>query len=136
MGLTSGACDFHAKKMIGESVTLFNNANAALGVGDDTTVFAAGQTQLQAEVNTTGAKRNGMDEGYPVTDPDEDGSDNKMRFQSTFGQSEGNFRWEEWGLFNDVTPGGGLMHNREVEYIGEKTNKTIWVFQVDVSLVT
>lgn len=136
MGLTSNACDFHAKNMVGEAVTKFNEANAALGVGDDDTTFAVGQDKLQAEANSTGAKRKGMDSGYPKRDPDEDGSENKIRFQSTFGQSEGNFRWEEWGVFNSVTAGAGVMHNREVEFIGEKTNKTTWVFQVDVSLVT
>jgi len=136
MGLTSAACSFHATNMIGSAVTNFDNANAALGVGDDSTAFATGQTQLQAEANATSALRKGMDTGFPAQDPDADGSTNKVRYQATFGQAEANFQWNEWGLFNSTTAGGGVMHNREVEYIGEKTNKTTWVFQVDVSLIT
>jgi len=136
MGLTNAACAFHATNMIGGSETLFNNANAALGVGDDNTAFATSQTQLQAETGATSAIRKGMDTGYPNQDPESAGDNNKLRYQATFGQSEGNFQWNEWGLFNNVTAGAGVMHNREVEYIGEKTNKTTWVFQVDISLIT
>ena len=136
MGLTSAACDYHTDTMLGNSVTPFDEANAALGVGDDSTAFTSGQTQLQAEVNGTGAVRKGMDSGFPVQDPDSDGSNNKVRYQTTFGQSEANFRWEEWGVFNSATSGDGVMLNREVEYIGEKTNKATWVYQVDVSLIT
>lgn len=132
MGLTDDAVVFHVDNMIGETVTKFDNTNAALGVGNGTTAFATSQSDLQG----TSKIRKGMDSGYPVQDPDSDGSDNKVRYQATFGQTEGNFRWEEWGLFNSVTAGAGVMHNREVEYIGEKTNKATWVFQVDISLVT
>lgn len=136
MGLTNAACDFHATNMIGGSVTKFDNANAALGVGDSSNTFATSQTQLEAERLNTGSIRKGMDSGYPAQDPDSDGSTNKVRYQATFGQSEGNFQWNEWGLFNSVTKGAGVMHNREVENIGTKTNVATWVLQVDVSLVT
>ena len=136
MGLTNAACDFHATNMVGNSVTLFDEVNAALGVGNDNTAFAASQTKLMAEVYGSGAIRKGMDFDYPIRNPDNDGSTNKLRYQATFGQSEANFQWQEWGLFNSVTSGDGTMHNREVEYIGEKTNKATWVFQVDISLVT
>lgn len=136
MGLTNAACAFHATNMIGGSVTLFDNANAALGVGDDSTGFSTSQTKLQAEVNATNAKRKSVDSGYPIQDPESAGDNNKVRYQATFAQAEGNFQWNEWGLFNDVTAGAGVMHNREVETIGTKANKATWVFQVDISLTT
>lgn len=136
MGLTDAATEFHTKNMIGDSVTLFDHDNAALGVGDDDTAFSASQTELKAEENSTDSERKGMDDDYPKRDPDDDGSDNKVRYRSTFGTSKANFKWEEWGLFNDTSEGGGVMHNREVEFIGEKTNKATWVFEVDITLTT
>jgi len=77
-----------------------------------------------------------MDTGYPSRDPENAGDSNKIRYQATFAQTEGNFQWNEWGLFNNITTGAGTMHNREVETIGTKTNVTTWVFQVDISLIT
>jgi len=136
MGLTDIACDFHTTNMIGGATTNFDNANAALGVGDDNTVFATSQTQLQAEALATSAIRKSMDTGYPSQDPESAGDNNKVRYQATFAPTEGNFQWNEWGLFNTITAGAGVMHNREVETIGTKTNVTTWVFQVDISLIT
>jgi len=129
MPITTDACVFHAKNMIGDSVTLFDAANTHLGVGDSDAAFSAGQSDLQGSNKV----REDMDAGYPQRDPDNDGSDNKTRYQSTYGQAQANFEWKEWGLFNAET--GGVMHNREVEYIGEKTDKATWVFQVDISLI-
>lgn len=135
MGMTNDGAKFHAQNMLGESVTNFDNANAAIGVGDDNTAFSTGQSQLQAELNSTSAQRVGMDSGFPSRDPDSDGSDRKIRFQSTFSGSEGNFSWLEWGIFNDATAGAGVMHNREVEDLGSKTNNLKRILQVDVQLV-
>ena len=130
---TNVSCDFIAAAISGNASPLFDNANAAIGVGDDSTAFGVSQTQLQAEANGSNALRKGMDSGFPVVDPDSNGSNNTIRFSSTFGTSEGNFRWEEWGVFNDVTSGAGTMLNRKVDYIGEKTNSAIWVFECDIT---
>lgn len=136
MPLTDDALDYFVDTMLGEDYTPYDNENAALGVGDDDTEFSSSQSELQAEANGTEAKRVGMNSGYPSRDPDGDGSTNKQRYQATYGTSQGNFRWEEWGLFNDSSEGAGVMLNREVEYLGEKSNNVKWVFEVDLTLAS
>ncbi len=135
MGLTNDMMGLITDAILGQSITAFDNANAAIGVGDDSTAFSSSQSQLQAEANGTSAIRKGMDSGYPSQDPEGTGDANKARYQATFTSSEGNFKWEEWGIFNSSTSGGGTMQNREVEYLGEKSNNVQWVYQVDISLV-
>lgn len=130
MGLTNAACAFHATNMIGGVVTKFDASNAYIGVGDGTLAFATSQTDLQG----TNKLRKGMDSGYPDQDPLSAGDNAKVRYQATFGTSEANWTWNEWGLFNAST--GGVMHNREVENLGQKTSAATWVFQVDLSIVT
>jgi len=129
MGMTDDGLTFHVKNWIGESVTDFDNANAYIGVGSSDAGFSSSQSDLQG----ASTHRNGMEDGYPSRDPDSDGSDNKVRFKAVFGTGEANFKWEEWGIFNNSS--GGIMHNREVEYIGEKTNKASWTFTVDIALL-
>lgn len=129
MGITNDGKEFYAKNMIGESVTKFDYYGAHIGVGNSNTAFSSTQTDLQGS-NT---KRKGMiDTGYPARDPDNDGSDYKVRYKATFDQDEANFKWEEWGVFNDSS--AGVMHNREVEYLLEKTNAVSMTLQVDITL--
>ena len=110
---------------IGAAVTAFNNANAYIGVGDSTTAFAAGQTDLQASTNKT---RKAMDATYPS------GSTNVITFRSTFGTSDANYAWNEWGTFNASS--GGTMLNRKVESLGTKTNTQTWQFTVTLTFTT
>ncbi len=135
MPMTNDGALFHAQNMLGEAVTYFDNSNAALGVGDDNTAFSVTQSVLQAEAGGSSSTRMGMDSGYPSRDPDSDGSDRTIRFQSTFDSGEGNHEWLEWGIFNDTTSSSGVMHNREVEDLGKKTNNIKRILQVDMQLV-
>ncbi len=136
MSLNDPGCIALASALLGDGVeTLFDNSNAALGVGDDNTAFAATQTQLQAEKNGSNALRKGMNTGYPARNPDSDGSLNKTRYQASFGSSEANFDWYEWIVANDTTAGGGRMLCRFVEDLGTKRTGT-WVLEVDITLAT
>jgi len=137
MSLTDVGAEAIASAIIGDGdVTLFNAANAAIGVGDDDTAFAADQTELEAEASSApgSSLRKAMDSGYPLRDPDDDGSDNKIRFKATFGTAEGNFHWEEWGIFNDDTEGAGEMLCRVVEDLGTKPGTDSWIFTIDVTV--
>ncbi len=137
MPLNNSGTDLIASALIGDgSFPLLDNANAALGVGDDNTAHSASQTQLQAETNATSAIRKGQNTGYPSRNPDVDGSENLTRYQCTFGTSEGNFNWLEWGVFNSTTPGGDKMLCRVVEDLGTKTSASKWVFEVDLTIST
>jgi hypothetical protein len=122
MPITNDGYEFHAKAMIGETVTPFNHDNAHIGVGNGTTAFAAEQTDLQGASKL----RKAMDSGYPTR------SGATLTFQSTFETGDANWAWQEWGIFNESV--GGAMHNREVENLGTKTSNVTWIFQVDITL--
>jgi hypothetical protein len=114
----------------GQALTYFNNANAAIGVGDSTTAAVATQTDLQAAVNKL---RKGMDATFPThTDGTTSGAASII-FKSTFTTAEANFAWAEWGLFNSPTAATGRMLNRKVDALGTKT-VGIWVLTVTLTL--
>jgi hypothetical protein len=75
-----------------------------------------------------------MDSTYPThTDGVVTGS-RSIVFQSTFGTSDGNYAWEEWGVFNSATAATGRMLNRKVVSLGTKPNTDSWVFQVTLTI--
>lgn len=121
MAITDAMITHIAKTIIGESVTTFAEANAHIGVGSSTTAFAASQTDLQAASDKV---RKAMDSGYPQR------STNALKFKSTFGESDGNFAWQEWAVFNASS--GGTMANRKVESKGTKSGGS-WVFEVTLT---
>lgn len=108
----------------GTGGTKFDSTNAYIGVGDSTTAAAAGQTDLQAATNKL---RKGMDASYPTY-----GTSQKATWKSTFGTSEANFAWNEWGIFNASS--AGTMLNRKVNAFGSKTSAESWALTVDVTL--
>ena len=123
MALTEAMRNLILADVLGESVNEFNNANAHIGVGDSTTAFAAGQTDLQAAANKF---RKAMDATYPQR------SVNVATFRSTFGTAEANFAWQECGVFNASS--GGTMFNRKVESLGTKASTQSWQFTVTLTL--
>ena len=120
MALTTAGINFLAQATIGQGAA-FNNANARLGVGNSSTAFSASQTDLVGSSKL----RKGMDSGFPTV------SGSKLTFKSTFAQSEANFPWNEWGIFNAAT--GGVMLSRVVESNGTKQNNQTWVLEVEVT---
>lgn len=125
MPLTDAGRNHLVQAGIGAAVTAFNNANAYIGVGDSSTAFAAGQTDLQASTNKT---RKAMDATYPS------GGSNVIAFRSTFGTSDANYAWNEWGIFNASS--GGTMLSRKVESLGTKTNTQTWQFTATLTFTT
>ena len=128
MPLTQDGRDAIARMITGNLTTLFDNANAHLGVGDGTTVFSTSQSDLQGSNKV----RVPVDSGYPEIDPEGAGDNNKIRFQATFDSTTGNFAWEEWGVANALT--GGELLNRLVDSQGTKASGSTWVFEVDVTI--
>jgi hypothetical protein len=124
MALTDAGRNHMVAASIGEAVTAFNNANSHIGVGDSTTAFAAGQTDLVG----TNKLRKAMDATYPTR------STNVLTFRSTFGTGDANFAWNEWAVFNAAT--GGTMLNRKVESLGTKTNTQTWQFTTTLTITT
>ncbi len=116
----------------GQALTYFNNANAAIGVGDSTTAAADTQTNLQAATNRL---RRGMDATYPQhTDSTGTAGSKSLTLRSTFATGDANFAWQEWGVFNSATDATGRMLNRKVESLGTKTSAASWVITITLSL--
>ena len=112
MGLTNAGRNFIAEALINDtSPTFYDNSNAFLGVGDDNTAFAVGQTDLQAVANKV---RVGMEATYPQR------TDNVLTFRSVFGSGVGDFEWAEWASFNHTSAGDMLQ--RKVEALGTKAS--------------
>lgn len=112
-----------------QTLTFFNNGNSYIGVGDTNTAAAATQTDLQAASNKL---RKAMDSTYPQhTDATTSGAASIV-FRSTFGTSDANFAWAEWGVFNGSS--GGRLLQRKVESLGTKTSSATWQMSVTLTL--
>ncbi len=120
MALTTAGINYLAQAAIGQG-TPFSSANARIGVGNGSTAFAVGQSDLQGASKL----RKGMDAGYPVVEAP------VITFKSTFAKSEANFAWNEWGVFNAAS--GGVMLNRVVESNGTKQSNQTWVMEVAIT---
>jgi hypothetical protein len=94
-----------------------------LGTGDNTTAFANTQTDLQAPTNKL---RKAMDGGYPTR------SSGTLTFRSTFSTSEGNYAWNEWGVFDAVSSGN--MYGRKAESLGTKTSAQTWQLTATITV--
>lgn len=117
--------DHLATTIIGAAVTVFDNTNAYIGVGGGagaTTAFAVTQTDLQGASKT----RKAMDASYPTR------ATNVLTFRSTFGTSDANYTWDEWGVFNASS--AGTMMSRKVEALGTKTSSATWQFTVTITV--
>lgn len=125
MAITDAGRNHLVQAGIGAAVTPFNNANSYIGVGDSSTAFAAGQTDLSAASNKL---RKAMDATYPS------GGSNVITFRSTFATGDANFAWNEWAVFNASS--AGTMLNRKVESLGTKTSTQTWQFTVTLTFTT
>lgn len=125
MALVNLARDMIAGALINDGAyTAFNNANAALGVGDSATAFDAAHTDLQASPNKL---RKAMDATYPQR------TANAVAFRSTFATTDANWAWAEWGVFNATS--GSQMLQRKVEALGTKTSAASWQLTVTLTFV-
>lgn len=115
----------------GQTLTYFNNAQAAIGVGDSTMAAAATQTDLQAASNKL---RKAMDATYPSHADGTSSGAASITFRSTFSSSDANFAWQEWGIFNSATAATGRMLNRKVESLGTKVSGATWQLTCTLTL--
>lgn len=124
MAITNAGAILAASAIVGDGgITVLNNANAYLGVGDSTTAFSAAHTDLQAASNKL---RVGMDATYPQR------SSNVLTLRSTFTTGQANYAWDEWGVFNASS--GSTMFSRKVEALGTKTSAQSWVLTATITV--
>jgi len=113
-----------------QTLSYMDAANAHIGVGDSATAAAATHTDLQAATNKD---RQPMAATYPQhTDGATSGSADIV-FKASWGTSQGNFAWAEWGTFNSLS--GGRMIQRKVESFGTKSAGTpeVWTLTITVT---
>jgi hypothetical protein len=123
MALTTAGRNFIAEAIVNSgSPTFFTNANSYIGVGDNTTAFSASHTDLQASTNKL---RVAMEATFPTI------ATNVLVFKSSFGDTQANFAWQEWGVFNASS--AGTMLSRKVESLGTKTSGT-WVVTATLTI--
>lgn len=106
----------------GQGGTTYSATNCYMGVGDSTTTAAATQTDLQA---TTNKLRKQITAAPTI-------SANTTTFSTTFGTSDGNFAWNEIGIFN--ASAAGTMLNRFVTSLGTKSSSASWTINVAVTI--
>lgn len=114
--------------LVGAGGTAFNNGNSRIGVGDSSTAASASQTDLQASTNKYWQV---MDATYPQV------SGQTITWKATFGTSDANFAWNEWGIDNGTTAGTTVtapMLNRKVASLGTKASGSTWVLTVTITI--
>lgn len=111
------------------SLTLYDNAHAYLGVGDGTTAVLATQTNLQG-TNTAWAAVNAsnpaMDAGSTITTA-------TIAADFASGVAEWVGGWQEWALGNAASTGGRVL-NRAVGVIGTGKSSELWTLNVTLGL--
>lgn len=123
MPITNAGRDHLTAAIVGAAGTSFASANAFIGVGSASTAFAATQTALGSQLSV----RKAMDATFPTV------STNQLTFRSTFGTTDAEGAWNEWGVFNAST--GATMLNRKAESLGTKPSGTqTWQFTVTITL--
>jgi hypothetical protein len=123
MPLTDAGAELISALLVGAGVPL-DNAHGCIGVGDSTTAFDQGQTDLQASTNKI---RKGMDVSFPTI------AGNVIEMQATFAPSEANWDWREWATFNN--PSGGTMLSRvQDSTMGTKLATQSWHFSVTLTV--
>ena len=118
MAFTTAGFAAIAGLLISDGTTPFNAANAYLGVGDDTTAFDPSQTDLNPGV--TGNKIRIQVSGAPVR------TSNAITFACSFTSGQGNWTWQENGIFNAAS--SGTMLTRKVENLVTKTSAATATF--------
>lgn len=117
----------HILKLIGgiDNAVPFDNKNAQIGVGTDTTPENANQTGLLA----SGTKfYKPLESGYPQV------SGRTITYKATFDTNEANFAWNEFSIVNGVGVGNTAL-NRKVQSLGTKVTG-IWSLQITISVTS
>ena len=103
----------------------FDATHCRVGVGNSTTAASAAQTDLQ-----------GASKYFKLCDS-ASVSGQTMTVVATFGSSDGNFAWEEWGLDPGTASGATVtapLLNRKVASLGTKASGSTWTFTVTITI--
>lgn len=115
----------------GQTLTYFNNAQSAIGVGDSATAASVTDTDLLASTNKL---RKAQNASFPAHTDGTGAPAQSIQWQSTFGTAEANWAWQEAGVFNSATAATGRMLNRKVTSMGTKTSSSSWQITFTISI--
>jgi hypothetical protein len=109
------------------------NATAALGVGNSTVAATNIQLALQAASSRQLVKA--LTGGFPThTTGSTAATVADVVFKSTFGVTEANFAWAEFGLFNKATTTARRMLTRKVQALLTKTSAASATLTLTITL--
>ena len=118
--------------------TAFNNANAAILVGDSNSAAVNTQVDLQASSASTDREVLQMEATYPLHSTGDGSTGNlNVQFKGVASTSMANFAWNEWGIGNSTSstaPFKGRLINRKVQSLGTKSTAATWAFTVTLSM--
>jgi len=123
-------CGLISDVVTGVTLTKLNEANACVGVGDDTTAPAAEQTGLVASVNKL---YKGMETGYPMWDTVLAAL--ALDYRAIFLDTEAEFVWAEATLANGATDGDVNLGRLLFDVAIEKTAGRAWAVDYTVKFV-
>lgn len=113
------------------SAKKYFNATAALGVGNSTAAVTNIQLDLQGASKTYKA----LTGGFPThTTGSTAATVVDIVYKSTFGLTEANYAWQEWGVFNKAGSTQRRMLNRKVQSLLTKTSAATATLTVTLSL--
>jgi len=106
---------------VGASPTIYNEANAYIGVGSS----SVDPTDATKTGLTTVLDYKGMDTGYPQV------SAQKVTWRSIFGADDANGDWREFTVSN-AADNTGNNFNRKVDDQGTKVSGQIWTIELEI----
>lgn len=113
------------------SLVAFDNSHAFIGVGTSSTAATVGDTALGSNASSNAWYRP-VDASYPAA------SGGVISMNATFGGSDANFAWNEWGAgisgSSSPTPANAIasvgtspiLVNHKIQSMGTKGTGTIW----------
>ena len=131
--LTTAGLNRLTSLLIGAGGQAATNTATRIGVGNSTTAFAVGQTDLQAAAGAANRQFKVMDATYPQQ------ANGVVTARSSFATGEANFAWQEWGIdigaptVTDGTTVNAVLLNRKVESLGTKASGT-WVLTATITI--
>lgn len=120
--------------LVGAGGQAATNTATRLGTGNSSTSESVGQTDLQASAGSSNRWFQVMDATYPQQ------SNGVITFKATFGSTDGNYIWNEWGVDISAPTAassavvGSLFLNRKVASLGTKASGAAWAFTATITI--
>jgi hypothetical protein len=133
--VTTAGLTRNASLLIGAGGQAPTNTSCRLGVGNGAGTAAVGDTDFSAAAGSSNRWFQIMDSTFPSA------AAAVITFKATFGASDGNFAWNEWGIdigtptvSSSATVAATLLNHKTSAALGTKAASTTWGFTATVTL--